>query len=252
MASQQLKLSSPAIRVFALLEEVARYERPVSQAEVIATSGLPKPTVYRLLSLLQRLGMLLREPKGKGYTVGPRLSALAVEVLMNSAPRAPRHAVLRALVDEIGETCNMTMLDGDEVVYIDRVETAWPLRAHLQPGSRVPIHCTASGKLFLSQLPARRRRHLMQAAPLKRYTETTITEPKKLERALARIRAEGFSTDNEEWLAGMIAVAVPVLDESGRVYAAVAVHAPEPRMTLEQAKRHLPALRRAADALSRL
>lgn len=251
MPRQQEQTSSAVLRAFAILEQVVALDRPASMAEIISASGLPKPTVYRILVLLERAGLLLREPKGKRYTVGPRIITLAQDVFTNSTLRAPRHAILQALVEEIGETCNVTMLDGNEIVYLERVETNWPLRIHLQPGSRVPVHCTASGKLFLSQLPSRRRRNLITSTSLKRYTDKTLTDPKRLEQELTRIRAEKVGTDNEEWLAGMICLAVPVLDQRGRMRATVALHAPLARMTLEQSRRHLPALRRAAIVLSK-
>ena len=170
--------------------------------------------------------------------------------LKNSANRAERHAVLRGLVEEIGETCNFTILDGDEIVYLDRVEAHWPLRLMLAPGSHVPLHCTASGKLFLALMPAPRRRRLLAAAPLKRLTRNTITDKDRLLHELERIRAEKIGTDNEEFLAGLTAVAVPVPDARQRILATVAVHAPTSRMSIAKARTHVPALRRAAAKLA--
>jgi DNA-binding IclR family transcriptional regulator len=138
------------------------------------------------------------------------------------------------------------------VVYLDRVETHWPLRMHLSRGSRVPAHCTATGKLLLSLLPEPQMEELVRAAPLRRYSERTITNPDKLIAELARIRAEGIGIDNEEFAAGMVAVAVPVLDRNHRAVAALAVHAPVVRLSLKAARRHVPALRKAAAALSDL
>ena len=93
---------------------------------------------------------------------------------------------------------------------------------------------------------------LIRAAPLKRYSDRTITNPDKLAAELARIRAEEVGIDNQEFAAGMVAVAVPVRDKQGRAVAALAVHAPIVRLPLEAARRHLPALRKAAVALSAL
>jgi DNA-binding IclR family transcriptional regulator len=165
---------------------------------------------------------------------------------MRSPGRADRHAILSRLVSEIGETCNFTMLDGDHVVYLDRVETSASVRLHLEVGSRVPLHCTASGKLFLAHLPARRRRAILGRGPLKRHTERTITAVERLEAALRRIRATGIGTDNGEFLSGTVCVAVPVPDPQGRVRVALAAHGPAPRMTLRKALGFIPALKRAA------
>ncbi|KAG0760697.1 hypothetical protein G6F22_019061 [Rhizopus arrhizus] len=135
--------------------------------------------------------MLLREPAGKSYVSGPRLSALARETLLNSPLRGERHRILDSLVDEIGETCNCTMLDGDEVIYLDRVETAWPLRVNLQTGSRVPLHCSASGKLFLAHMRREPRARLLAAAPLPRYTPNTLRRQLRPRRIPAGHRLHG-------------------------------------------------------------
>jgi IclR family acetate operon transcriptional repressor len=111
-------------------------------------------------------------------------------------------------VDEIGESCNLTALSGGEVVYLDRVETAAPLRFYLHPGSRVPAHCSASGKLFLSQMGPRSAGACWQAVPLEAYTPRTITELDALEAEIARVKRDGHALDHEEFLPGLLCVAV--------------------------------------------
>ena len=124
-------------------------------------TGLAKPTLHRMLQQLEGAGLLRRENNGRHYGIGTRLRRMAENLLLNDSHHGARHAVLRDLVEEIGESCNLTALSGSEVVYLDRVETPAPLRFTLQPGSRVPAHCSASGKIFMSQLaPAQRRRLL--------------------------------------------------------------------------------------------
>lgn len=233
-----------------MLEHVARSERPLALAELGEALALPKATAHRIALALEQQGMLLREPGGRRFSSGHRFAALAVDALRNSPRRGARHAIMQRLVDDIGETCNFTMLDGACVVYIDRVEAHWPLRLHLQPGSRVPLHCTASGKLFLSHLRNSARARLLASLKLERHTGNTITDKRKLERALEKIRAEKVGTDNEEFLAGLVAVAVPVLDAKKRVCAALAVHGPTARLSFKQALGHVDKLRLAAAELS--
>lgn len=238
----------PLLRAFALLERIVQAEGAVALREVTESTGLPKPTVHRMLAMLERAGLAVRESGGR-VRPGPRLLRLALDSLLHATVRAPRHAILASLGRTLGETVNLTMLDGSEVVYLDRVETAWPLRMTLQPGSRVPLHCTASGKLLLASLPAERRRRLVAALELSRYTERTLVDAAALEAELVRIRRDGFATDNEEYLAGLVCVAVPVVLSRRRTAACVAVHAPVARMPLDSAVRHLPALRQAAEAI---
>ena len=107
---------STTLRAFSILEHVIRAEAPVSLDETTQACKLPKPTVYRILGTLQRSRLLQREPLSKRYSVGPRLSTIALEVMQNSLLRAQRKGVLRQLVDEINETCNFTVIDGNEVL----------------------------------------------------------------------------------------------------------------------------------------
>lgn len=239
----------PLLRAFGLLEHVAAGDGPVTLQELTADARLPQPTVYRLLGMLESAGLVTREPGGRRISAGPRLLRFALDVQLSAAVRAPRHAILKRLADELGETVNLTMLDGSEVVYLDRVETEWPLRMTLQPGSHVPLHCTASGKLLLALLPPARRRRLIAELSLPRFTEQTITDVKALDVELASIRRQRRATDNEEYLVGLVCVAVPVPAHDGRTVASVAVHAPVARMTLDRALAHVPALERAAEAL---
>jgi DNA-binding IclR family transcriptional regulator len=241
---------SSTLRAFALLELIGTAERPPSLDELTRASGLPKPTVYRLLALLARGGLVQRDVADKRYLVGRRVSALSLQVQLRSPYRAQRHAILARLVDEIGETCNFTMLDGAEVVYLDRVETPEKVRLHMEVGSRVPLHCTASGKLFLSQLPPEEARRLLGPGPLKRYTERTVVDPELLQRELNRISASGIGTDAGEYLAGSVCLAVPVKNRAERVCAAIAVHGPAPRVTLKKAHQFIPQLRQAAAAVA--
>lgn len=241
---------SSTLRAFAVLEFIAQSDAPPSLEALTRASGLPKPTVYRILRLLIRGGLVRREAFEKRYSVGPRLSALSLAVQMLSPQRAQRHAVLARLVAEIGETCNFTMPDGNEVVYLDRVETPEKVRLHMELGSRVPLHCTASGKLFLAHLPAGQVRQVLRAGPLESFTERTITDVRVLERELQKIRASGISTDIGEYLVGSVCLAVPITDPRGRVCAAIAVHGPAPRMTLKRGYEFLPAMRRAAASIA--
>lgn len=246
-----MKTDNSAIgRAIAVMEHVAQAERPVSLAELGEALELPKATIHRIALSLESLSILLRDPGSKRYGIGHRYAALAAGTLGNSSLRGVRHAIMQRLVDEIGETCNFTMLDGASVLYIDRVEAHWPLRMHLQPGSRVPLHCTASGKLFLANLRSTVRQRLLSSLRLERHTANTITDPGALTRALERVRADKVGTDNEEFLDGLVAVAVPVSGARKRVCAALAVHGPTARLSFDQALGHVPKLHAAAAELA--
>lgn len=240
------KSSAAALRAFAIMELVARSDRPVPLAEIVEQSGLPGPTAFRILSMLEGAGLVQREPTGKTYGVGHRLARFGVDVMTNNSVRAERRAILRRVVDEIGETCNLAMFGGDAIIYIDRIETDWPLKADLKPGSRVPLHCTSSGKLFLSQMPRAKRRRMLESLVYKRYTDNTITDIDLLESQIERIAVTRVGTNNEEFQAGVIGIAVPVTDAKGRMIASVALQAPVARLSIGRALEFVPSLQRAA------
>lgn len=246
--TQQTDSSSSTLRAFAVLEAVMNADRPISLTEIVEDVRLPKPTVFRILNTLAGAGLILREPSGKHYTVGHRLAQFGLNIMLNNSVRSARHAILQHLAEEIGETVNLTMFDGGSVAYIDRVDAKWPLKVDLKPGSVVPAHCSASGKLFLSQLPRARRRAMLENMKLTRYTDKTITHVDLLEAELDRIRSNRVSLDNEEYMAGLICVAVPVTDKNGQTIASIAVQAPVARLSLARAMDHVPELRRAAEA----
>lgn len=251
MKKKQPDPSSAALRAFAVLETVVRADRPIAMTEIVEAHGLPKPTVFRLLATLEEAGLVTREPADKCYSAGPRLAQLGLAILTNQSVRRERRAILQRISEETGETCNLTMVDGIDVVYVDRVDSQWPLRIDLKPGSRVPLHCSASGKLFLSQLPRGKRSALIESLTLTRCTEHTITQRDALETELERIRKTGVGIDNEEFLAGLLCVAVPVSEPAGRHVATIALQAPSARLSLERAMDCVPMLRRAAEAMSR-
>jgi len=141
------------------------------------------------------------------------------------------------------------MLDGDRLIYIDRVESDWPLQFRLKIGSHVPLHCTASGKLILALAPLSLRKALFRTQPFQRHTPRTLTTSAALEPELVAIRKNGIGTDNEEFIEGMTATAVPIQDAKGRIFATVAVHGPTSRLPLSRAMSHVPALKKAAKAI---
>lgn len=248
----QLNGETPTLRLIALLELIASKDVFVSLQGLAEETGMPKPTLHRMLQQLEGAGLLIRQSDGRHYGTGARLRRLAENLLLNATQHGARHAVLRDLVDEIGESCNVTALSGNEIVYLDRVETREPLRFYLHAGSRVPVHASASGKMILSQLSPAQRRRLLAHAPLVRHTPNTITDLGRLEEQLERIRRDGYALDDEEFLPGLVCAAVLVPTEQERSNLCVALQAPIVRLTTEQAASLVPALRRAALAMSEI
>ncbi|WP_295987857.1 IclR family transcriptional regulator [uncultured Variovorax sp.] len=244
--------SSSAERSLRLLALLAAEGRSLTLADLAAQLGLPKGTAHRICTQLLATGFLARDVDERSFTVGPALRRLAFDTLNHGVVRGLRHEVLSALVRQVGETCNLTTLDGAQVLYLDRVEAQWPLRLTLDVGSHVPLHCTASGKLFLAQMPAKERDAFIDGLPLERMTPNTITKAAALRAECEAIATQGYSCDREEFIAGLVAVAVPVRDTAGAVRAALAVHAPTARMSMDDAIARIDALKDAAQRMAGL
>ncbi|MDN5250338.1 IclR family transcriptional regulator [Betaproteobacteria bacterium LSUCC0117] len=239
----------PTMRQFALLEALAKMDRFATLQTLVEETGLPKPTVHRMLQQLEMAGMVQRDGDGRQYTTGLRLRQLAETVLLNNTVHGARHLVLRRLVEEVGETCNLTAFNGSEVVYLDRVETPAPLRFYLQAGSVVPAHCSATGKLFLAQMTPSQRRRLLGQVSLERFTPKTITDMDAIEAEIAIVKRDGVGYDREEYLPGLICVAVLVPSTNRTSNLGLAIQAPSMRLTPQRVEAAIPALQRAASAL---
>lgn len=243
---------TPTMRLLGLLELIASRDQLFSLQDLVEQTTLPKPTLHRMLQQLEASGMLQRDTDGRHYGTGARLRRLAENLLLNDTKHGARRAVLMQLREEVGESCNITALSGSEVLYLDRAETAAPLRFYLHPGSRVPAHCSASGKLFLAQLSASQRRRLLGHTPLTRYTANTLVTLEDLEQEIERVRENGYAFDNEEFLPGLFCIAVLVPRADGRSNMGIAIQAPIMRMTADKALLCLPALQRAAQMLQQI
>jgi len=239
-------------RVLDILDTVAAAGKPISATEINEALNLPKATAHRLCAELEARGYLLKKINGKSYMAGRRLHEMAVGILSHSGFRAQRHAILEALSRQVGETCNIAYPDGLRMAYSDRVETPLALKLNFSMDTRVPLHCTASGKLFLSSLPLKKRKAVIEKLDLLANTPNTITDPGLLLAETEKIRANRLSIDNEEFFEGMIAIGVPVTDKAGRFYCSVSIQAPVFRFSLDDADKYVPLLREAARDLSTL
>jgi IclR family transcriptional regulator, acetate operon repressor len=236
----------PTLKPFAFIEAIVQSQRPLSVSEMTALLNVPQPTAHRIVHMLEVEGLLAREPGTRKYGPGARLDRLGFGVISLSARAAPRRAVLETLSKQIGETCNFGIRVGNHLMYLDRVEAEWPFGLRFEPGSRVPLHCTAMGKLLLSFMSRAQRQRFLRLSDLHPYTNNTIIESAALERECERILEVEVATDKQEFLAGVVCAAVPVRTPSGGVTAGLAISAPVARLSLEQLIEYVPMLRRAA------
>ena len=239
-------------KTFNLLDKLSQSHLPLSLQELCKLTGLAKPTAHRILCQLETSELVNREPTTRTYTVGTKLCSLAVDVLSARARLSDVKIIMQMLVNDINETVNLAILDGSEVVYIERVECKERIRINLHAGSRVALHVSSTGKLLAAHLPKQLQKTVLDNLDLKKHTEFTITEVCQLKDELIKIRERGYGTSNQESLLGMIGVSVPVRAADGRVIAALALHAVAARMSMEQGVSCVPRLEAAAQKIGKL
>lgn len=221
------------LRTLLILEVLGKSDQPMTATQINESLGLPKQTVHRLCTTLEENGFISRHGKSRRYQVARRLRELGVGLLHNSSDHIARRQILQEIAFETRETVNFVVPENSGMKYLDRVETDWAFRIQLPIGSNVPFHCTASGKCFLASLSPKAGKAIVATLKLDKMTEHTLTEPEALLDELALIRRQGYSLDREEFMDGMVALAVPVTDSDGRFVAAIAVHGPTQRMSIE-------------------
>jgi DNA-binding IclR family transcriptional regulator len=240
------------MRLLLIFEEIARAGVPVTPVALSDALGLPKPTIHRLLTKAEEEEFLQRDVDGRSFGPGRRLRRLAANTLSSQRVRTERLIIMKALAEDVGETCNLAAPGRNGMVYLDRVETHWPLRIQLPVGTQVPFNCTASGKMYLSSLRTDKLDRLMSSMKLDRQTSRTITSREKLAEELTATRNRGYSIDSEEFMDGMTAIAVPIRDSHKRLLTTLSIHAPIQRHTSKSLISMLPQIRHAADQLELL
>ncbi|HEX5567570.1 MAG TPA: IclR family transcriptional regulator [Streptomyces sp.] len=232
-------------RAFDLLERMADAGGEVGLSELSAGSGLPLPTIHRLMRTLVACGYVRQQPNRR-YALGPRLILLGESASRLLGTWARPH--LARLVEGTGETANMALLDGDEVVYVAQVPSRHSMRMFTEVGRRVLPHSTGVGKALLAHLPAEEVRALLARTGMPAATERTITSPEVFLAALERVREEGYAVDDNEQEMGVRCVAVPVPDAP--TAAAISVSGPAGRVTDAARDTFVPLLKEVARDLS--
>lgn len=236
-------------KLMRLVDLVATAREPLRFSDILAQSGEPRGTVHRQLSHLLEEGLLETGADGC-YRPGLRLLTLASEAWSRNDFRTVAAPHLQALHAATGETVHLGVLRGQDVVYLDKVESRQSVRMHSEVGRASPLHCTGIGKAALSILPPEHAADLITTLPLKAFTATTLTSVKALEAELASIRRLGHAFDREEHEAGIRCVAAPIAGGQGGFAAGVSVTGPAYRVAEEQLLTWAPLVRETARRIS--
>src|SRR6188472_1327452 len=231
-------------------------ERPlIGVSELSRELSLSRSTAHRYIATLAQLGYLQQDPDSKRYRLGPKVLDLGFSAINSMDVREISAPHLRRLSDETGHTVNLAILDGTDVVYIERCRTAQPgqreIDLNLHVGARLPAYCTAMGKAILAFVPEDRREAIIERIDFVSRGPNTITDPAEFRAELERIRVSGFAVNDEELAYGLRSIAAPIQAHSGEVLGALnlAVHRTMSTMD-ELIARFGPAVKQTAEDIS--
>ncbi|MBS4022747.1 MAG: IclR family transcriptional regulator [Dethiobacter sp.] len=238
-----------ALKILIILAEAGM---PLTLSQIRDRTSLNISTAHRLLHTLMNFGFISQDRDTGRYMLGLRTFEVGHAALYTFDIRTMSRPLLQELVDSINETTNLAILDQDDVVYIDQIESTNMIKIFARIGSRGPIHCTGAGKAMLANYTDREFERFIQIkSPLPSYTVNTIIDPQKLKEEMLIIRHNGYALDNCELEDGVRCVAIPIWNFEGKVIAAVSVSGPDTRFTDTFIKEYLiPEVKSAAAKIS--
>jgi IclR family transcriptional regulator, KDG regulon repressor len=212
-------------RSIGVLQLIADAEQPLSRAALMQKCALTRPTLYRIIASLEAEGLI--EAAGENrYRLGGRLVSLARMALARNDVRSVAAPVLSQLRDATGETAHLAVRSGNELVYIDKIESHQAVRMASSIGTRVAMHSTAVGKAYLGAMPPREADALIDTLDLVPVTKYTRTGRKALKTAVSKARKQGFVLDEQENELGIVCFGAAICEAVGRPIASVSVSIP--------------------------
>ncbi|MEX2416580.1 MAG: IclR family transcriptional regulator [Paenibacillaceae bacterium] len=212
-----------------ILQSFTMDEPEKKVSDLAASLGLNKSTVSRTMSTLASEGFVSKDPETKKYRLGFSILALSGIINSNTDVYQESQPILKKLVEDIGETAHISVLDNLDVIYIQKLECNHPVRFLTHVGKRNPAYCTSSGKVLIAHADERKIQQMLESE-LNPFTKYTITNPKELHAHLKKVKEEGFAFSMEEFLEGVNSIAAPIYDYTGKVIASLSVVGPKQRI----------------------
>ncbi len=238
-------------RAMSVLQQIADADRAPTRAELLRSCELTRPTLYRIIASLQAEGLI--ETTGDNrYRLGGRLVGLARQALAQNDVRKIAEPSLRELRDATCETVHLAIRSGNELVYIDKMESLEIVRMSSTIGTRVPFHSSGVGKAFLSALPPSDADQLIDRLTLTKITSFTVTERDELQETVITAKAAGFVCDNQENEIGIVCFGAAVCESTERPVASISVSVPLFRLAEDTSRYSAPLLKAVADISAKL
>jgi IclR family KDG regulon transcriptional repressor len=238
------------VKVLKIFEALHSNPSGLQLKQIAKQTAINKSTAYRFLAHLQGEGYLYRDDAG-AYVIGPKLARMGSGTNFAESLRKMSRPILQKLWTATGETVNLAILDGQQILYLDVIESSHTFRFASQIGGRRQLHCTALGKAILAHLPEEETRELLASLTFERLTPRTLTQPAKFKKDLVKSHLQGYALDDEEAVMGARCIAAPIFDAGGKVIGAVSLSGPLTRITAEKIAPLGALVKGAAQSISR-
>jgi IclR family KDG regulon transcriptional repressor len=236
-------------KLIQILERLDQAPGGLLLREIVNSTSINKSTAYRFLSHLETEGYVFRDSDGY-YMVGPKLAKLGNGATYQATLCRSSAQILEKLRTDTGETVNLAVLDGSEILYLSVFESQHTFRMVSEVGRRRPLYCTALGKAILAHLPPEQQRKIIGSTQFESFTPHTVGSAEELNKDLHKIHRRGYALDDEETVAGARCIAVAILNQDRKVIGGVSVSGPVVRVTKRQIAEFAALLRTAADEIA--
>ncbi|HEY50391.1 MAG TPA: IclR family transcriptional regulator [Dehalococcoidia bacterium] len=234
-----------------ILELFLDRDDEIGLAEIASLTGLNVSTAHRIVATLMKRGYLNQRQKRQKYSLSTKLLQFSHVLSKRMKIRDLAFPILDGLNKMVSESVNIAILDQNEAVYIEHIESNQNLRMFTQVGNRVPLHSTGVGKVFLAHMNDEQLEDFLNGKPLPSYTKNTITDVDKLKHELIIISEEGVGIDDEEREIGVKCIASPIKNSNGGVVAAISVSGPSARLSNKRVQEIKPLIKSCALEISR-
>ena len=238
-------------RILNILEEILINPNNFTAKKISHKLGIPLATIYRHIDTLCEEKYIV--PTGtKKYIPGPKIR----NIILNSLPYEPnftlRRSHLRKLTNDIQETVSLSIPIGTKLVYFDRIEFHWPMQLNLEAGDHLPLHASASGKLYLSSIDEEKVIQIFKNIKKPKTAKNTITDISQFKKELKKIKNQGYAFDDEEWFNGMVGLSVPIFNSKKELCFCLSTHTAKSRKDINDLKKILSIMLSSASSLNKV
>ena len=238
-------------RILNILEEIIIDPDNFTAKKIAHKLKIPLPTIYRHIETLCEEKYLVAS-SSKKYLPGPKIRNLILKSLPYEPNFTLRRSYLRKLTNDIEETVSLSIPIGTKLVYFDRIEFHWPMQLNLEAGDHLPLHASASGKLYLSSIDEEKVIQIFKNIKTPKTAKNTITDISQFKKEIKKIKNQGYAFDDEEWFNGMVGLSVPIFNSDEELCFCLSTHTAKSRKDINDLKKILSVMQSSANNLKKV